>query len=390
MKKTFNKYQEITADEVQIAIGHAIGQTRCALDTLGAKFKAPNSTDNRYPATDNEDWTEGFYTGELWLAYELTNDPYFKDIALSQLPSYRERLEKRIFVDHHDMGFLYSLSCVAAYKVAGSEAGRDTALMAADNLISRFQKTGGFIQAWGELGAEEDYRFIIDCLLNLPLLYWASDVSGKTIYADCAKIHITTALKNIIRSDNSTFHTFFMNPKTGEPQYGVTHQGYRDGSAWARGQAWGIYGTALSFRYTKNPEYIPLFKKITNFFIDHLPEDLVPYWDFDFTDGTTEPKDSSAAAIAVCGMLEMSRYMEHEDRIYYTDMAGKILKALADHYAVKDPALSNGQLLRGTYAKSSEYNTCPNLGVDECNTWGDYFYLEALMREARPDWNLYW
>ena len=389
MKKLFESYQEVTTEDIQKAAEYCVNQTRTAINMLDDKFKACSSEGNFYKGTGNEDWTEGFYTGEVWLAYELTGEEKFKEIALKHVDSFLDRIERRIFVDHHDMGFLYSLSCVAAYKLTGSEVGKKAALMAADNLISRFHEVGGFIQAWGELGAQDNYRLIIDCLLNLPLLYWASEVTGDTKYEDRAKTHINTALKCIIREDNSTYHTHFFNKETGEPTYGVTHQGYRDGSAWARGQAWGVYGVALSYKYTKNPEYIPLFKKITDFFIDHLPSDLVPYWDFDFTDGTTEPKDTSSAAIAICGMLEMSKHMAEEDAAYYTSIAKKMLKSLIDNYAVKDSSVSNGQLLHGTYAKSSPHNTCPDIGVDECNTWGDYYYCVAVMRLTK-DWNLYW
>lgn len=138
------------------------------------------------------------------------------------------------------MGFLYTLSCVAAYKLTGNETGKEAALMAADKLISRFQIKGEFIQAWGELGAKDNYRLIIDCLLNLPLLYWATEVSGDEKYAQIADKHTKTSLNNLIRGDNSTYHTFFFDPESGVPVKGVTHQGYKDGSAWARGQAWGI------------------------------------------------------------------------------------------------------------------------------------------------------
>lgn len=389
MRKSFETYKEVTKKEVQEAAKYCTKQTKAAIEMLGDKFKACNSEGNFYPATDNIDWTEGFYTGEIWLAYEWTQDELFKQVALKQVASFLERIQNRVSVDHHDMGFLYSLSCVSAYKLTGSQEAKEAAILAADNLISRFHEVGGFIQAWGELGAADNYRLIIDCLLNLPLLYWATEVTGDKRYENCAKTHITTSLKCVIREDCSTYHTHFFDKETGEPTYGVTHQGYRDGSAWARGQAWGVYGVALSYRYTKEESYIELFKKITDFFIDHLPSDLVPYWDFDFTDGTTEPKDSSSAAIAVCGMLEMAKYMNEEDAAYYTGVARKILKSLIDHYAVKDSSISNGQLLHGTYARDSEYNTCANHGVDECNTWGDYFYCEAIMRQVK-DWELYW
>ncbi len=389
MSEFLNNYQEITDLELKHAVENAIAQAGKAIDTLGTKFKPAQSDKNIYPVSENIDWTEGFYTGELWIAYELSGDDKFKDTAMAQLVSYRERLDKRIFIDHHDMGFLFSPSCVAAYKLTGDEFAKETAIMAADNLISRFQPVGNFIQAWGELGAKDNYRLIIDCLLNLPLLYWASEASGDDKYAEIAKKHITTALKCVLRDDNSAYHTHFIDPQTGEPSVGVTHQGYRDGSAWARGQAWGVYGIALSYKYTQNPEYIEKFKRVTDYYIEHLPSDLIPYWDFDFTDDTTEPKDSSSAAIAICGMLEMSKYLEKSDAEYYTSVAKKSLKALVEKYATKADCKSNGQLLHGTYAKSSKFNTCPDLGVDECNTWGDYYYMEALIRLTK-NWNLYW
>lgn len=388
-REMLNNYPEITAEEVKVASEYCISQVKGAMEQLGDKFKACNSEGNFYAPTENEDWTEGFYTGEIWLAYELTGDEKFKELALKHVDSFLDRIEKRVCVDHHDMGFLYSLSCVAAYKLTGSEIGKKAALMAADNLISRFHEVGQFLQAWGEMGAEDNYRLIIDCLLNLPLLYWATEVTGDTKYEEIAKKHITTAMKVVLRDDNSTYHTYYFDKATGEPTRGVTAQGYRNGSAWSRGQAWGVYGVALSYKYIKNPEYLDLFRRVTDFFIASLPEDLVPYWDFDFTDGTAEPKDSSAAAITVCGMLEMVKYLEGEEAAYYTSISKKILKSLADNYAVKDIKVSNGQLLHGTYARKSEFNTVNNRGVDECNTWGDYYYFEAIIRSLK-DWKMYW
>jgi unsaturated chondroitin disaccharide hydrolase len=235
----------------------------------------------------------------------------------------------------------------------------------------------------------ENYRFIIDCLLNLPLLYWATEETGDQKYREIAEKHIHTAIANVIREDYSTWHTFFMNMETGEPSHGATCQGYRDGSAWARGQAWGVYGCAMAYRYTKRPEYIEDFKHVTAYFLEHLPSDLVPYWDLEFGEGSKEPRDSSSASIAACGMLEMANYMEKEDAAYYTSLAKKIMASVVEHYSVKDKKDSNGLVLHSTYSKKSPYNTCTPEGVDECNIWGDYFYMEALTRLS-GDWNPYW
>lgn len=387
--KNFDTYPILTKIELNQAIKNAISQVIYAMEDLGSQFKSCVSKDNFYEPSENTDWTQGFYTGEIWLAYELTKNEKFKELAIKHIHSFLERIEKRICVDHHDMGFLYSLSCVAGYKLIGNEEGKKAALMAADNLISRFHETGEFIQAWGEMGKENNYRLIIDCLLNLPLLYWATEVSEDKKYQIIAEKHIATCLKYILREDNSTYHTYYFDKETGLGTKGVTAQGYRNDSTWSRGQAWGVYGIALSYRYTKNKDYIDLFKRVTDFFIENLPEDLVPYWDFTFKDGTDEPRDSSAAAIAICGMLEMSQYLEGEAATYYESVANKMLKSLVEHYAVRDRNVSNGQLLHGTYGKSSEFNTVRDNGVDECNGWGDYFYFEALVRVVK-EWKLYW
>ena len=306
-----------------------------------------------------------------------------------QIESFLDRIDEKKEVDHHDMGFLYSPSCVAGYKLVGSGKGKEAAVKAADQLITRFHPVGEFIQAWGPMDQPENYRFIIDCLLNLPLLYWASQETGDRKYRDIAEKHIHTAIANVIREDYSTWHTFFMNMETGEPDHGATCQGYRDGSAWARGQAWGVYGTAMAYRYTGRKEYIEDFKHVTGYFLEHLPSDLVPYWDLEFGEGSEEPRDSSSASIAACGMLEMAKYMEPEDGEYYTGIARRIMKSVADGYAVKSPRESNGLVLHSTYSKKSPFNTCTPEGVDECNIWGDYFYMEALTRLC-GDWNPYW
>lgn len=392
--KDLENYPKPDSKEIRRAMDFAVSQVKRNLPEFTDRFPAANSENNFYVPGPNTDWTTGFWTGEIWLSYENAETEEEKEIFRKageiQVQSFLERIRNRENVDHHDMGFLYSLSCVAAYKLTGMEDARTAALLAADNLISRFQPVGGFIQAWGEMGEKENYRFIIDCLLNLPLLYWAAEETGEEKYREVAEKHIHTALANVIREDDSTWHTFFMNPETGEPDHGATCQGYRDGSAWARGQAWGVYGTAVGYRYTKREEYIGYFKRVTTYFLKHLPEDLCPFWDLEFGDGDEQPRDSSSAVIAACGMLEMSKYMEKADSEYYTSVALKLLKQMIDKYSVKDPKKSNGLLLMGTYSKKSPYNTCTEAGVDECVIWGDYFYMEALYRVLDPEWKSYW
>lgn len=392
MAQTFDslsKYPGIEEGMVKQSLDQAVDIIKKNLLVFTDKFQSSNSFDGFYEPTENVEWTTGFWTGVIWLAYEHTKDDSFRKAAEIQVESFLHRIENKIDVNHHDMGFLYSLSCVAACKLTGNEHGKQAALLAADHLVERYREKGQFLQAWGNPGEPKEYRLIIDCLLNLPLLYWATEVTGDPEYAKKAENHIKTAMKCVLRPDHSTYHTHFIDMETGEPTYGVTHQGNRNDSAWARGQAWGIYGIALSYRYLKNPEYIEMFQQVTDYFIEHLPDDLVPYWDFDFDTGSTEPRDSSASAIAVCGIYEMIKYLDEEKADRYKEAADKMLRALIDHCANTDYEKSNGLLLHGTYARDSKDNTCTNRGVDECNTWGDYFYMEALTRLSQ-DWKLYW
>ncbi len=388
-KDKLNFYPEITGGEVKKALDKAAELVKVNSKEFYDCFPKANSENNFYEKSENKDWTEGFWTGEIWLAYEHLGDNDLKNTALVQVNSFLNRIENKINVDHHDMGFLYSPSCVAAYKLTGSENGKKAALKAADNLMTRFREKGSFFQAWGAMDDRNNCRLIIDCLMNMPLLFWASDVTGDTRYSDKAKAHIKTAMNYVVRDDNSTYHTYFFDPDTGESLKGVTNQGNRDGSAWARGQAWGIYGSALAYAKIGDENYIDIFRRVTDYFITHLPENLVPYWDFDFDTGSDEPRDSSAGVIAVCGMLEMSKYLPQAEAEYYTSAAKRILKAVTDACAVKSVSESNGLLLHGTYARKTPTNTCHNGGVDECNTWGDYFYMEALTRLTK-DWQLYW
>jgi unsaturated chondroitin disaccharide hydrolase len=276
------------------------------------------------------------------------------------------------------LGFLYTFSCVAAYKLPGNEDAKAAAIEAAEQLIIRFKPKGEFIQAWGPLDDPANYRLIIDCLLNLPLLFWATEATGDGKYRAIAEKHLKTALSVVIREDGTTHHTFYFNPETGAPEKGVTHQGNSDDSCWARGQAWGVYGTALAYAYTKDENVLKCFEILTDKFIELLPEDNVPYWDMVFTDGSNEPRDTSAAAIAVCGILQMNKFINNEK---YYEAAVKMLESLIDNYLTA--GYSNGLLSDAMYSKPGGHNP-------ECNIWGDYYFMEALARMKNPDWKMYW
>ena len=384
-KEEYEAARLLTREEVTAAMDRVVEQVRCNMEYFGTRFPSSATRNQTYGVIDNIEWTDGFWTGLLWLCYEYTGEDAFKELALKNVGSFLNRVENRIELDHHDLGFLYSLSCVAGYKLTGFPEGRKAGLLAADKLMERFQEKGGFIQAWGELGARDNYRLIIDCLLNIPLLHWASQETGNPAYRNAAVRHYEAACNNVIRDGASAYHTFYFDPETGEPLKGVTRQGYSDDSAWARGQAWGIYGIPLNYRYLKDDSAFNLFKGMTNYFLNRLPEDEVCYWDLIFTDGSEQSRDSSAAAIGVCGIHEMLKSLPEvePDKDTYRHAMHCILRSLIERYTAPEIKAGNPVLLHGVYSWHS------GKGVDEGNIWGDYYYMEALMRFSK-DWNLYW
>lgn len=361
----------ITMNYIKDAMEYSIKKIADGIEIFGNLYPQSASVNNIYGTMENVDWTNGFWCGMLWIAYEYTKDEKYKSAAMKHVADFYERIEKRINVDHHDMGFLYMPSCVAAYKLTGDETAKKAALAAADNMCGRFCEKGGFIQAWGELGAKENYRLIIDCLLNIPLLFWAAEETGNGKYEKIAKTHLNTTLNVIFREDYSTYHTYYFDPKTGEPLYGATHQGYSDDSIWARGQAWGVYGLALAYRYTKDKRLIGMFIKVTELFLSHLPSDSIPAWDLIFTD-TKTLKDTSAAVIVICGILEMDGLCKIPKE--FVEKAKEMLDALCQTCLTKDIKDSNGILKHGVYSMPHKG------GIDECMIWGDYYFTEALMR----------
>ena len=230
---------------------------------------------------------------------------------------------------------------------------------------------------------KEKGRMIIDCLMNLSLLYNISEITGEKKYKEAAEHHAKQAQKYLVREDYSTYHTYYMNVDTGEPIKGVTAQGYSDNSAWARGQAWGVYGFALSYAHTGDKTFLETASRIADYYLERLPEDFVPYWDLYFQEGD-EYRDSSSAGILACGLLELSKHLPVLDprKKEYEETAVQIVKSLFENYTTEKD-LSNGIIKHGVYAIPF------HVGVDECCIWGDYFYVEALMR-LRNVWNMYW
>jgi len=378
------KSESISKSDVQNWIEYVIKKIDQNLSIFTHKFPSPASKNLIYEPVENKDWTASFFTGMLWLAYEMTGDEKYKKIAEIHIDSFRERFEKSIRIDTHDLGFLYSLSCVSAYKLTKNDFAKELAIKAAEHLSKRYYPNAKIIQAWGKMDDNEQKgRIIIDCLMNLPLLYWTSEEKKDRVFFEIAYSHATKTAENIVRSDASTYHTFYFDTETGKPLYGKTHQGYSDDSCWSRGQAWGIYGFTLSYLYSKDESFLELAKRLANYFLNRLPEDYIPYWDLIFTSGD-EPRDSSAAAIALCGLLELVRILPLTDsyREFYENAAKNIVYSLSNNY-ISNSTNSNGILLHAVYSKPG------GNGVDEHCIWGDYFYFEALVRLYKS-WQMYW
>lgn len=376
-------------DKIDKALSEALRIVDRNLTRIGENFTEDESSNGRYVLSDNVRWTAAFLTGVLWIAYEITYEEKYRITAEKHVESFIDRVENKKYLDHHDMGFLYSLSCVSAYKLTGNERAKKAAIKAADLLADRFIEKGQFILAWGEVDSEErkkDGNFlIIDCLFNIPLLYWASSVTGDGRYKDIAKRHLETTVKYIIRDDGSSFHRFSFDYETGKPLGGGTVQGASDDSCWSRGQAWGIGGFALNYKETGNKDDVACFKSVLDFYLAHLPKDKVPFWDLIFTDGDAEPRDSSAAVIVICAVMEMAKYLPEDDPDMprYKEAAAEMFNSIIDNYAATYEMDCDGLILHGTGSKPH------NMGVDECTVWGDYFYMEAIIRSLK-DWDTYW
>ncbi|TLS51584.1 glucuronyl hydrolase [Paenibacillus antri] len=360
----------------QRAIEDAIQKTRRNIEAFPMQF--PHiTTERRYDWGINRDWIEGFYTGMIWLCYEYTGDPAFKETGLRHVEDYRERLAAKRNLDHHDIGFLYLPSALASWIVERHESGRRLALDAAEHLMTRWREAGQYIQAWGPEGDPQNGgRIIVDCMMNLPLLYWAHAQTNDDRYRKRAVLHAEKSRRYLMRGDDSSYHTFYFDPADGKPIRGGTHQGFHDGSTWTRGQAWAIYGFALSYRYTGDPAYLETAKRAARYFVDRLPEDFVAYWDFDAPVEPGTPRDSSASAIAACGMLEILAHLGEADadRGWLNEAVERSMKSLVENYATIGEPEEEGLIKHGSY------HVRGGLGPDDYMIWGDYYYLEALLR----------
>lgn len=358
------------------ALEQALKMVECNLDRFSGGYPHV-SKGGIYQPEDNTLWTSSFYVGLCYLAYDITGENIYLRNRDIYLKDFYNRIHSGDFFDH-DLGFLYTLTSAADYRLTGDDSSKELSLYAADRLAERFHEKGAYIQAWGRM--DEKYpnvKIIIDTMMNLPLLYY----SGKEENKEIAYAHAKTAAKYLIRSDYSSYHTYLMDPETGDGVEGKTHQGYRDESIWARGQAWAVYGFALSYAYTGDVQFLTIAKKAAEVFKNYLPKDDVPYWDFTFTDEKPDVKDTSAGAVYCCGLMELCKFADKAEGEVYLALADRIMQSLYDNYRVKDIAEGKGILTEGVYHR--------NDGARESVIWGDYFYLEAIVRRLKK-WNRFW
>lgn len=330
--------------------------------------------EGKWVFSNTPNWFAGFTAGELWYMYEITGDEKYKTRALVHCDNL---IKYSSLSNTHDLGFIFFNSCVKAYKHTGEKKYRDAAIEAARMLLKRFNEKGNFIRAWGELNsADREGLMIIDSMMNLELLFWAAEETGGYLFYDAAYKHAITCLNQHIRKDFSSYHVIEFNPKTGDVIKKKTHQGYGDETTWARGEAWGVYGFALAYKYTGDKRFFNASKKMADYFINHLPDDYVPYWDFDLK-GDTIPRDASAAAIASSGMFLLSDLVNCKtDYDKYLAYAKKITSSLAENYLYtnsKRPA-EEGILLH------TVYNYAKGWGIDESFPCGDFYFVECLQR----------
>lgn len=338
------------------------------------------SIDGQYYNEEPDWWTNGFWPGLLWLIYRENGDERLRDIADSverQLDAPLHQYETL----HHDVGFMWSLTSVAQYKLLGNPDSRRRALTAASHLMGRYNAKGHFIRAWNQ--PERVGWAIIDCLMNLGLLYWASEETGDPRYRHIAMEHSDMALRDIIRPDGSSNHIVSFDPETGQRLEAISGQGYAADSAWSRGTAWALYGMALGARYTGESRYLDSARRTAQMFLDHLPEDGLPPYDFRAPHEEGMGMDSSAAVCAASGMLEIARLVPAADARYYRDAAFGMLKKLDERCGTWDDDGEEGLLRMGTA------NFPKRAFVNVPMIYGDYFFAEAICK-LRGHEELFW
>ena len=318
-------------------------------------------------------WTNGFWGGIMWLLYQDTGEERYQEIARIS----ERKLEKcfdQYYGLHHDVGFMYLPTAVADYRLTGNEEGRRIGMHAANLLAGRFNPVGKFIRAWNQ-NEDTDTRgwAIIDCLLNLSLLYWASEESGDPRFRQIAMMHADTVLANFVRPDGSVCHIVEFDPESGRMVKSYGGQGYGDGSSWTRGQGWAVYGFANSYTHTGKKEYLEAARKVADYCIANLPESGILPVDFK---QPPEPawEDSCAACVIACGLLEVARHVSDSEKEKYENAAVKILRAIAENRADwTENCDAIVQNCTGAYHSPDHHFTM---------VYADYYFIEGLYKLA--------
>jgi len=321
-------------------------------------------------------WVSGFFPGELWYLYEYSGNDSLKNWA----NTYSMRVADQQYTkDNHDVGFMIFCSFGNGYRLTQNKDYELIIHNAAKSLSTRFRSSTGCIRSWGNAGdnGKWQYPVIIDNMMNLELLLWTADKFKDSALYQIALTHANTTMKNHYRPDFSCFHVVSYDTVTGKPMVKQTAQGYSDGSAWARGQAWGLYGYTMMYRFTKNPEYLKQAENIASFIINHprLPEDKIPYWDFDAPNIPDCDRDASAGAIICSALIELSQYTSSEKSEKYLDVAKTQIRTLTSPQYMNAPGNNGNFILKHCVGHMPN-----NTEVDVPLSYADYYFVEALMR----------
>lgn len=328
---------------------------------------------NKLRLVSSYDWTSGFYPGSLWYLFELTQDSKWKERALR----YTKKLDTiQYWEGNHDVGFIIECSYGNALKQIPSKKLERVIVQAAKSLSTRFHPKAGIIQSWNK-NKTWNCPVIIDNMMNLELLFNATKISGDSSYYKIAVSHANTTLKNHFRKDNSSYHVLEYDPNTGIVNAYKTAQGYSDESAWARGQAWGLYGFTVCYRETKDPKYLDQAIKIANYIIKNpnLPKDKIPYWDYDVTKEKNTPRDVSASAITASALFELAS-LSTQNKELFVSFANKIMMSLSTPRYFAEQGTNKGFIL-----KHSVGSIPHGVEIDVPLNYADYYYLEALKRQ---------
>jgi unsaturated chondroitin disaccharide hydrolase len=337
---------------------------------------------NRYPhytspttqawvTTDATAWTSGFFPGALWLMYQRTADPAWRAAAEARQAGIESQKTR---TNTHDLGFMFFPSFGNAYRLTHNDAYRQVLLTAAGSLATRYNAVVGCIKTSWPASASGEMKTIIDTLMNLELLFWATSNGGNAVWAQQAQSHALRAAAEHVRSDGSTYHVVTYNLTTGAVKSRGTAQGYNNESTWARGQAWAIYGFTMAYRYTGHATLLQAARLTADYWLSHVPVDEVPYWDFEAPNLTTQPRDSSAAAIAASGLLDLGqRDPDASRRQVYLAQAQATLNSLSSSAYLAQGTPNQAILLHGTSNK-------PKGNADTGLIYGDYYFLDALTR----------